>query len=124
MNNNSSFNATLKFNCGLTIKTEDVVKIDIILNLTIAGMPNVDTLDFQLVSHEQLVTLTPQGQYQVANQELALLMISDCLNRLYEGVLFGSGWPQSPPRAYPHFRVMQNFTIVLDSSHIDKSLSL
>ena len=43
-------------------------------------------------------------------------MVADSLKRLYEGNLFGSGWPQSPPRDYPHFQVFTNYTAIFDSS--------
>jgi len=39
------------------------------------------------------------------NKELAQTMVNRCLNRMYHGNLFGSGWPLSPPRDYPHFIV-------------------
>jgi hypothetical protein len=50
-------------------------------------------------------------------------MIRHCLNRLYEGNLFGSGWPMSPPRDYPHMMTEENYTIVYDSTHVDPHLS-
>ncbi len=46
MNNNSTFNVTLKFDCGLKIRTEDIVKFSLSLQLTVAGRPGLDTLDF------------------------------------------------------------------------------
>ena len=58
------------------------------------------------------------GEYRLANKELAELVIDDCLSRLKEGHLFGSGWPQSPPRDYPRFRVYDNFTAVMDASSL------
>ena len=58
------------------------------------------------------------------NQVLAELMVRNSLNRMYEGYLFGSGWPQSPPRDYPHFVVEENYTIVYDSTHVDPSMVL
>jgi hypothetical protein len=49
-------------------------------------------------------------------------MISHSLNRLYEGFLFGSGYPLSPPRDYPHMMTEENCTVVYDSTHIDPHL--
>jgi len=46
-------------------------------------------------------------------------MVKHSLNRLYEKRLFGSGWPTSPPRDYPHVMVEDNFTFLYDSSHVD-----
>jgi len=45
-------------------------------------------------------------------------MIQSSLNRIYEGLIFGSGWPMSPPRDYPHFMTQINYTVVYDSSHM------
>ena len=53
------------------------------------------------------------------NQDLARLMISNSLNTLYNTDLYGSGFPQFPPRDYPHFIAEENFTIVYDSTHVD-----
>ena len=46
-------------------------------------------------------------------------MVKHSLNRMYELNLFGSGYPTSPPRDYPHFIVEENFTVVYDSTHVD-----
>lgn len=46
-------------------------------------------------------------------------MIKHSLNRLYEGKLFGSGWPLHPQRDYPHFVSELGSTLVYDSTHID-----
>lgn len=48
-------------------------------------------------------------------------MVKHSLNRLYERRLFGSGFPYSPPRDYPHFIVEDNYTVVYDSTHVDSS---
>lgn len=69
-----------------------------------------------MVSHSQTASIHPEGQYQLQNKGLAEAMISDSLNRLSEGDLFGCGWPQSPPRDYPVFRVEDNYTIVVDQA--------
>ena len=47
------------------------------------------------------------------------LMVKHSVNRLYELNLFGSGFPLSPPRDYPHMIAEYNYTITYDSSHID-----
>ena len=56
------------------------------------------------------------------NKELGKAMIRHSLNRLYDGNLFGSGWPMSPPRDYPNMMAEDNFTIVYDSTHVDPHL--
>jgi hypothetical protein len=43
-------------------------------------------------------------------------MISNSINRLYRSYIFGSGWPLSPPRDYPHFMADLNFTVIYDSA--------
>jgi hypothetical protein len=58
------------------------------------------------------------------NEDLARLMVQHSLNTLYHSNLFGSGWPQSPPRDYPHFITTDNFTIVYDSTHVDSRMEL
>ena len=47
-------------------------------------------------------------------------MISHSLNRLYEINLFGSGYPMSPPRDYPHMIAEANYTVIYDSSHFNE----
>lgn len=54
------------------------------------------------------------------NRGLAELMISHSLNRLYEINLFGSGYPMSPPRDYPHMIAEGNATLIYDSSHFNE----
>lgn len=51
-------------------------------------------------------------------------MVHHSVNRLYERRLFGSGFPASPPRDYPHFIAEENYTIVYDSTHVDPAISL
>jgi hypothetical protein len=86
--------------------------------VTVEGVPKESTLNFKVVSHSQKVSFTPLGSYKVANRELAELFVTDGLNRLYEGEVFGSGWPQSPPRDYPRFRVEDNYTAIFDTAAI------
>lgn len=45
-------------------------------------------------------------------------MIAHSLNRLYEGKLFGSGWPLHPQRDYPHFETDIYDTVVYDTTHV------
>lgn len=56
------------------------------------------------------------------NEDLARAMVSHSLNTLYHGYLFGSGFPQFPPRDYPHFIAEHNYTIVYDSTHVDSTM--
>jgi hypothetical protein len=46
-------------------------------------------------------------------------MVKFSLNRLYEGRLFGSGYPLYPARDYPEFITETNFTVVYDSTHVN-----
>lgn len=39
------------------------------------------------------------------NEELARDMVRHSINTLYNDHLYGSGFPQFPPRDYPHFIV-------------------
>jgi hypothetical protein len=82
----------------------------------VAGRPGRAHLDFEVVSHAQTVFFHPEGPHQLTNKELAEAMVADSLNRLYEGDLFGCGWPQSPPKDYPRFRVEDNYTAVIDQA--------
>ena len=45
-------------------------------------------------------------------------MLSHSINRLYEGTLYGSGWPLHPTRDYPHFNTEADATFVYDSTHV------
>jgi hypothetical protein len=60
----------------------------------------------------------------LGNKDLAELMVGDSLKRIYEGRVFGSGWPQSPPRDYPHFKVYENYTAIFDSSLVSSFLEV
>ena len=106
----------MRYDCHLEIRNEKVTDILLDLKVGVEGHPKRDHLNFKIVKHSQQATFTPQGTYKLLNKELADLMVSDCLNRLYEGNYFGSGWPQSPPKDYPGFRVEENYTAVIDSS--------
>lgn len=46
-------------------------------------------------------------------------MVKSALKRLYNGNLFGSGWPLSPPKDQPHFIAENNYTVVYDPTHQD-----
>ena len=70
------------------------------------------------------MTFYPYGPYKMQNEDLARLMVQNSLKTLYNTDLFGSGWPQSPPRDYPHFITAENFTIVYDSTHVDPNMKL
>jgi hypothetical protein len=99
----STFNVSIHFDCELTILKTKIVDFAIGLQIEIEGVPRATTLDFRMRSHEQFVSIYPYGDYKVLDEALAKAMVSHSLNRLYDGRVFGSGWPQSPPRDYPHF---------------------
>lgn len=69
------------------------------------GISKRSHLNFEIIGHSQKCKFMPQGEYELVNKELAELMVADCVNRMYEGTTFGSGWPQSPPMDYPQFKV-------------------
>jgi hypothetical protein len=79
-------------------------------------------MDFKFRRHTEFVTFYPYSDYRLLHEDLGKAMISYSLNRLYEGNLFGSGWPLSPPRDYPHILSEDNYTIVYDSTHVDPHL--
>jgi hypothetical protein len=60
------------------------------------------------------VTFYPYGEYQLENKDLATAMIKSCLNRIKEDVPFGSGYPLSPPRDYPRFLALKDYSLVYD----------
>lgn len=105
MNNNETFIVNSRFECFLLIKAEKIIDFTVELRLTIAGQPTANFLNFRILNHSQIIYFKPTSKYPLGNQRLAEAMIGDSLNRIYEGNLFGSGWPQSPPKDYPHFRV-------------------
>lgn len=82
-------------------------------------MPVSDHIDFVLKSHTEFVTYYETSSYKLQNKLLADQMVKHSLNRLYEGKLFGSGWPLHPQRDYPHFVSELGSTLVYDSTHID-----
>jgi hypothetical protein len=114
-----SFNVSIHFDCELNIRREKIVDFGVGLQLEIQGAPDQSHLNFKLRRHDQFPSFYPYGQYKIENQQLAELMVKHSLNRLYEGNLFGSGFPYSPPKDYPHFLTEENYTIVYDSTHVD-----
>lgn len=88
------------------------------LQMEVEGDAREDRLDFKLRAHDEFISLYPVD-IPVENEALAKLMIHHSVNRLYEGHLFGSRWPMSPPRDYPHMITAENYTIVYDSTHIE-----
>ena len=117
-NDTNSFNVTLGYSCSLSIKADKIMDFNIVLTPTIVGVPGKDYLDFAVRSFDYRAGFFPIGKYQLADRNLALLMVGDCLKRIYEGRVFGCGWPQSPPRDYAHFKVYDNYTAIFDSSLI------
>ena len=85
----------------------------------IEGKPGQKFMHFKLRGHDQTATFTPYGQYTMNNKPLADLMVKHSLNRMYEVNLFGSGYPISPPKDYPHMMAEINFTVIYDSTHVD-----
>lgn len=115
-----TFNVSIHFDCQLSVAREKIIDFAVGLQLEIAGHPNVDTLDFRLRRHEEFSTFYQYGQYKIQNIKLAELMVKHSLNRLYHGKLFGSGWPLSPPKDYPHFLTDINHTLVYDTTHVNQ----
>ena len=109
------FNVTMKYECSLSVQGTEFATMDLSLWLTIVGKPRARNLDFKLHSHYHQAKILGLGLYTVQNLELAEAMVSHSLNRLYDTHLFGSEWPLSPPRDYPHFAVTNDFTIVYDA---------
>lgn len=81
------------------------------------------SLNFRLRSHAEKISIYPYADYRILSEELGVAMIKHSVNRLYEGPLFGSGWPLSPPRDYPVFTTLENYTFVYDPSHLGASPS-
>jgi hypothetical protein len=98
---------------------EKFVDFGVDLNLTVGGFPMESSIDFKLRGHNQTTKFYPYGQYRIQNEELAQEMVKFSLNRLYEGKLFGSGFPLYPARDYPEFIAETNFTVVYDSTHVN-----
>ena len=82
-------------------------------------VPTANTLNFRLLRHEEEVELNQYHEYVIHNSDLAKLMIHHSINRLYDGNLFGSSWPISPPKDYPRPLAAKNFTLIYDSTHIE-----
>ena len=114
-----TINVSLHFDCELNIQREKIIDFQIGLTLEVVGEPGESKMDFRLRRHEEFPSFYQYGQYVIANKKLAERMVSHSLNRLYHNKLFGSGWPMSPPRDYPHFMAEENYTAVYDSTHVD-----
>ena len=67
-NDQSTFNVTLKYGCGLELRNEKVVSFSVNLELTVKGKPRRAHLDFEVVSHAQTVFFNPIGGYQIINK--------------------------------------------------------
>ena len=114
-----TFNVSIHYDCELNIRKEKFVDFSIGLTLEVEGHPGAQFQHFRLVGHDQFPSFYPYGDFKMQNPELATLMVKHSLNRMYEVNLFGSGYPVSPPRDYPHMIMEDNYTIVYDSTHID-----
>lgn len=95
--------------------------MDIGLVAEVEGVPTATSLNFRFRRHDEYISYFPSGDYKLQNLELANLLVHNSLNRLYEGDLFGSGWPLSPPRDFPQMTTRDNYTIVYDSTHVESS---
>lgn len=119
-----SFNVSMHFDCELNILREKFLDFGINVDFEVAGVPFERNISFSLRRHNQNVTFYPYGQFKMENEELARLMVQNSFNTLYNGYLYGSGFPQSPARDYPHFIAEENYTIVYDSTHVDSQMVL
>jgi hypothetical protein len=117
-----TFNVSIHFDCELNIKRTKILDFAIGLDAEIEALPKETSMDFKFRRHTEFVTLFPYADYRILNEELAKTMVRHSLGRLYEGNLFGSGWPMSPPRDYPHMIAEDNYTVVYDSTHVDPHL--
>lgn len=116
-----TFNVTIHFDCDLNIERDRVTSFAVGLDAEIEALPYANTMDFKFRRHTEFITFYPIGKFTISEQgkKLGEAMIRHSLNRLYEGTLFGSGWPMSPPRDYPHVMTEENYTVVYDSTHVD-----
>ena len=76
--------------------------IGVSFQMIVQGLPQEKTIDFFLRGHEEFIYFYPYGIYKTIDIPLATKMVSNTLSKLYEGKLFGSGFPQSPPKDYAH----------------------
>lgn len=118
-----TFNVSIHFNCELSIERTKIMDFGVGLTCMIEAVPKESTMDFKFRGHEEFLSFYKYADYTILNEELATLMVRHSLNRMYEGNLFGSGWPMSPPRDYPHMMAEDNYTIVYDSTHVDPHLA-
>lgn len=110
---------SLHYDCEINIKRDKIMSFAVDLQLEVEGLPLSSTLDFKLRSHNETVTLYPYNDYKILQPDLGKAMVRHSVSRLYEGRLFGSGWPLSPPRDYPHFAAKDGFSFVYDSSNVN-----
>lgn len=115
-------NVTIHYDCELNIERQKFIDFAINLKVAVQGRPNFTNLNFRYHGAEQEIFFYPYGGFVFQNKELAQAMARHSISRLFEGTVFGSGWPQSPPRDYPHFMVEENYTVVYDSTHVDPHL--
>lgn len=98
-----TFNVSIHFDCELNVQREKFLDFEVGLTLVVAGDPQETNITFRLRNHEEFISFYPYGQFKMQNEELARAMVRSGLSTLYQGYLYGSGFPQSPPRDYPHF---------------------
>jgi hypothetical protein len=118
-----TFNVSIHFDCELNIQRTKILDFGVGLEGEVEVLPTESTLDFAFRRHTEFTTFYPYADYKLLNEELGRAMVRHSLNRLAEARLFGSGWPQSPPRDYPHMMAEDNYTIVYDSTHVDPHLA-
>jgi hypothetical protein len=117
-----TFNVSIHFDCELNIKRNKILDFGVGLDAEIEVVPKETTMDFKFRRHTEFVSFYPYADYRLLQEDLGRAMIRHSLNRLYDSNIFGSGWPLSPPRDYPHMMAEDNYTIVYDSTHVDPHL--
>lgn len=102
----------------MSINRTKIIEFAVGLELEIQGVPQSGYVDFYLKSHTEFVSYYDAFGFKMENKPLADAMIKNSLNRLYNMKLFGSGWPLTPQRDYPHFMTEATATVVYDTTHV------
>lgn len=117
-----TFNISIHFDCELNIQRTKILNFAVGLQAEVEGVADATALNFKFRRHEEFVSFYKYADYEIIHEDLGTAIVKHCLNRLYEGFLFGSGWPLSPPRDYPHLLTEENDLAIYDSTHIDPHL--
>lgn len=87
--------------------------------MQVEASANSTHLNFHIIHSEGVYNFKLVPDFVMKNQELAQHMITHSLQRLKEGLTFGSGW-KIFPRDYAHVTINDDFVFIYDSTHVEQ----